>query len=289
VESLPFVQGGLSVGAGRYAGRAELGHALAHVDTHVTARQILDTCDAIERARAAGFAWLLAIDADELVAPDHDEASPGALRALLEAVPADVQCVQFPTLEAVQRGKDYGNVFAEETLFKRDAARFRRRVRDPLRGRVVTAHGFYGHTVGKSALRLAADAVPRTTHRFVARDGSPLRTVTAGHLLHYYCCSFEAFLAKFRRFSDHPDTHLWQAPVEPLKRLWRDVVNHPGFTEADLRAYYHAWVAFDDREILRLRRVRWLGMIPRAPAVIELTAPRRVFEALARDAVHAGA
>jgi len=289
VEALGFVRLAASVGAARYAGCEALAHALPHVDTHVTARQILDIWDAMAQARAAGLAWLLVVDADELVTPALDEAGPGALRALLAAVPAEVECVRFPTLEALQRGEDYANVFAEATLFKRDPGRFRRRVKDPLRGRLVTARGFYGHTVGKSALRLSVDAVPRTPHRFAARDGSALRAATAGHLLHYYCCSFDAFLAKFRRFSDHPDTHLWQVPVEPLKRLWRDVVNHPGFTEADLRAYYRAWVAFDERAVRRLRRPTWLGIVPRPPAVVEVTAPRRVFAALAGAPVAAGA
>jgi hypothetical protein len=289
IASLPFVHAGVSVGAERFAARADLGHAVPYADTHVTARQVLDISDALERARAAGCAWLLAIDADELVAPHLADARPGALRALLESVPAGTQCVQFPTLEVLQGETEYDNVFAEATLFKRDAARLRRRVKDPLRDRVVGAPGFYGHRSGKSALRLSADAVSKTPHAFAGRDDSVLPTLTAGHLLHYYCYSFQAFLTKFRRFHDHPDRDLWGRPVAPLKRLWRDVVNHPGFTEADLRAYYRAWVMFAERDIARLRRPTWLGLIPRRPPVVEVRAPQRVFEALARAPVGAGA
>jgi hypothetical protein len=128
---------------------------------------------------------------------------------------------------------------------------------------------------------LTADAVPWTPHHFVGRDGSTLRTVLAGRLLHYYCYSFDAFVSKFRRFRDW-DAILSDAPLKPLKRLWRDVVNHPDFSTAELAAYYRRWVAFDEREIRRLRRSTWLGVIPRSPDVIEVTAPRRVFEAVAQ-------
>jgi hypothetical protein len=286
VESLPFVHAGPSVGPDRAGGRPELARAVAQMGWNHRARKVLNAWDSMERARAAGCTWLLMIDADELVAPELVGAQPGAFSRLLEDVPHDVQCVRFPALEIVQRMHEYDKVFAQATLFKRSGARIRRRVLDPLRGRTVKVDGFYGHTGGKSAVRLTADAGPWTAHEFVGRDGSKLRTVAAGCLLHYYCYSFGSFLAKFRRFHDC-DTYLSGAPLKPLKRLWRDVVNHPGFTEADLHAYYQAWVAFDEREIQRLRRSTWLGVIPRAPGVIEVTAPRRVFEALARSPVGA--
>ena len=282
VASLPFVRAFESLGAGAAAGRPELARAAAHLDSHTTARQVVNTADAMDRARAAGCTWLLALDADELACPDLDRAEPGALRALLEGMPAEVECVRLPTLEVVQRDLLFGNVFAEETLFKRAAAPIWRRVRDPFRGGAVTVRGFYGHTRGKSAVRLAADAAPRTVHSFTRRDGEALATATAGHLLHYYCPDFPSFVAKFRRFRDHPDTHLWNEPVEPVKRLWRDVVNHPGFTEGELQAYYRQWVAFGERRVRRLRRPSWVRVIPRRPAVVEVTAPRQVFEALAR-------
>ncbi len=281
VAALPFVRCGPSLTASQATDRPELARAVAHLRSHTTARQVVNTADAMERARAAGCAWLLSIDADELACADQDRAAPGALRALLEGLPPDVECVRFPALEVVQRDRAYDNVFAEATLFKRDGAAIRRRIEDPLRGGAVTARGFYGHVAGKSAVRLAASAVPRTPHRFTRPDGGALVTATAGRLLHYYCHDAQAFLARFRRFSDHPDVHLWNAPVEPLKRLWRDVVNHPGFTPDEVLAYYRRWVAFDERAIRRLRRERWLGVIPRRPPVVEVTAPRQVFEALA--------
>jgi hypothetical protein len=115
----------------------------------------------------------------------------------------------------------------------------------------------------------------------VGPDGAALPTAVAGHLLHYYCPDFESFVAKYRRFSDHPDVHLWNNPVDPLKRLWRDVVNAPGATEAGLRAYFARWVAFDDRAVRRLARTRWLGVWPRRAAVVEVTGPRRALAATA--------
>lgn len=280
VASLPFVQCGPSLAADAAPAGPELARAITHLASHTTARQVVNMADAIERARAAGCAWLLAIDADELACVDPDRAEPGALRILLAGLPADVECVRLPTLEVVQLDRPYANVFAEQTLFKRGGAPIRRRVRDPLRGGSVPARGFYGHTTGKVAVRLSAAVVPRTPHRFTRPDGSPLATATAGHLLHYYCHDFPSFVAKFRRFRDHPDVHLWNAPVEPLKRLWRDVVNHEGLTPDDLRAYYRRWVAFDERRVRRLGRARWFGLVPRRPAFVEVTSPRQAFAAL---------
>jgi hypothetical protein len=287
VASLPFARVARSVGPERFAGRAGLAGAVARVDTHVTARQILNTCDAMERARAAGCAWLLALDADELACPDLDRGEHGALRTLLEAVPAGVACVRMPTLEVVQRAVVYGNVFAEAGLFKRDPRAIRRSVLDPRRGTLLAVRGFYGHTAGKSAVRVGAGAVPRTVHRFRGPGGRPLPTISTGHLLHYDSATFHSFARKYRRFRGHPDLHLWGAPIAPVKGLWRDVVNDPRFNEAELEAYYRRWVAFGDDEIARLRRSRWLGIVPRRPAVIEVTAPRQVFAALARSSAPA--
>jgi hypothetical protein len=282
VDALPYVRVSPSLGAAALADRPEAARAVAHHGTHATARQVVNMFDAIERARAAGCAWLLATDADELVCPDLDRAEPGGLRALLDRTPSEIECVRFPALEVVQRGLRYENVFAEETLFKRPGAPIVRRVRDPLRGGTVRTRGFYGHTEGKSAVRLAADAVPRTPHRFTRPDGGALATVAAGWLLHYYCHDVASFVAKFRRFGDHPDRYLWDHAVEPVKRLWRDVVNRPGITAEEVERYYRRWVMFDDAEVRRLRRSAWLGLFPRRPAVVEVTAPQQVFQALAR-------
>jgi hypothetical protein len=151
---------------------------------------------------------------------------------------------------------------------------------DPFTQRTHSVRGMYGHTAGKSAIRLSADLRPETVHRFRRSDGSRPTSTDVGWLLHYFCYSFEAFVRKFHFYRDHPDRHLHGHEVQLHKRLWRDVVNRSGMSEEELRDYYQRWVTFDDDEIARLRRRRWLGIVPRPPALVEVTSARRTFAEL---------
>ncbi|HSH21096.1 MAG TPA: hypothetical protein VK992_00585, partial [Candidatus Caenarcaniphilales bacterium] len=181
----------------------------------------------------------------------------------------------------------YTDVLTEETLFKRPEAGIRRPAYDPFARRQRTVRAIYGHRKGKSAVRLSVDTLPKTPHRFVGRDDAPLPTVTTGYLLHYYAHSFDAFVHKFRRFHDHPDTHQWGNPLKPQKQLLRDVVNRAGLSDDELRDYYRRWVIFDEQEIRRLSRRRRMGVIPQQPAIVEVTSVRRALEQIraAADAV----
>src|SRR5207253_7530289 len=131
-------------------------------------------------------AWLIAIDADELVALDLRQAHPGELRRALESQPPGTDAVVFRTLEVVQRRPSYDNVIAEETLFKRPDKGLRRAVYDPFTRTERLLPAVYGHARGKSAVRVAAGPLPHTVHRFRRRDGRELKTVEMGYLLHYY-------------------------------------------------------------------------------------------------------
>ncbi len=99
--------------------------------------------------------------------------------------------IQFKALEVVQRRLEYENVFAEETLFKKQRSKIRKKIcgpiykiiYDPFKNRMLKIKGIYGHTKGKCAIRLTVAAVPRSVHKFCALDGSKLRTLKASHLL----------------------------------------------------------------------------------------------------------
>jgi hypothetical protein len=249
-------------------------------ELYTTTRQNINTGHALGRARADGMTWLLAIDADELACVDMVSQEAGALARALDAVPQEVEAVILRPLEIVQRRATFDDTMAQETLFKRADVGLKHLTFDPFTQRTHSVRGVYGHTAGKSAVRLSADLRPETVHRFRRSDGSRPTSTDLGWLLHYFCYSFEAFVRKFYLYRDHPDRHLHGHEVQLQKRLWRDVVNKSGMSEEELRDYYQRWVMFDDHEIARLRRRRWLGIVPRPPAVVEVTAAKRTFAEL---------
>jgi Glycosyl transferase family 2 len=277
-----------SVDPRKFSGRSELAMMAAAAPTLLTARQTLNTVDAMERARAAGAEWLISIDADELVATHLINEEPGQLAIALGKVPAQTESVIFPTLEMVQRRAAYDHVMAQETLFKRaDARRLSRDVWDPFLGKVRRLPLVYGHLVGKSALRLRVDAVPYSVHRFRHVSGRRLSEAVVGHLLHYYCVDENAFIRKFRLMRDEPDVFLHGEQVPAQKRLWRDVVNRSGLSDDELREYFCRWVMFDERQLKELTHRR-LGPLPRASAVVEAPAVQRVLEAMAEAQLQGG-
>ena len=262
--------------------RPELADVVRRFHAHVTARQALNTVQAMEEARAAGCDWLLAIDADELVALDLDEAVPGSLPLMFEQVPGPIEAVRFRTLEVVQRRLAYGDVLVEETLFKRPDRRATRETYDPFARKTSRIPVLYGHSEGKMAVRLSVDAIPYTPHRFVRRTGGRLRASALGFLLHYYCHDFEAFVSKFQLMRDHPDRHLRGTRVALQKRLWRDVVNRSGMDEGELEEYYRRWVMFDEPTIDRLSRTsRILGRARPSP-LVEVRSAQQAIESLGR-------
>jgi hypothetical protein len=279
VRDLSFVEFRPSVSADGFRQRPELDLFVRGVKTHISARQALNAVDAIDRARNAGIGWLISIDADELAVADLERGQRGDLRALLASQPDDVESVRFPPLEILQRRFEYENVMAEETLFKSSPAAFKRDTFDPFAGVNRRVDGFYGHENGKSALRLAVEARPRNMHQFVRLDGGKLRTRDVGHLLHYYCHSFDAFQKKFQLIHDHPDRHLLGGNVPIQKRLWRDVVNQSDLSDSQLRDYYRRWVMFDEGTVQSMMGKRRWGIFG-APAITEVTSVGEVFSAI---------
>ncbi len=276
---LPNVMICPSVPPDRYLHRPELKPFVERWADLFTARQSLNTCHAITMARQRGLTWIIALDADELLCVELQHAGPSRLSTFLESVPADVDTVRFRTLEVFQRRFEYTHVFSQETLFKRWNSRIRRPIYDPFEDKIRRLEGFYGHDSGKSALRLTVDAVPRTSHEFVSRDGGKLASRRAGFLLHYNCYDFGDFIKKHRNFIDHPNTYIHGNKVDYLpKLLWRDMVNSPDFTKAYLGDYFRKWVMFSENDIQRLRRKRYFGFIPGRRPLLEVVSVKKAFE-----------
>ena len=249
-------------------------------DTHVGARQRVNIEHAVETASGQGFEWLLAFDADEFIVVDRTTPVAGALRVALNALPADIEGAVFKPLEVLQRRVEYTDVLVEETLFKRTDAKESRKTYDPFAGKEVAVPIAYGHQAGKMGVRLGANPKPKSTHRFVHADGSPLRTRTVGDLLHFYSHDSRAFIEKFRLIKDHPNRHVQGTEVALQKRLWRDVVNRAGLDAAQLRDYFAKWVMFSDGEVDRLSRRRGLPFLPSQPVLVEVTSVREALRGL---------
>ncbi|MCP5110267.1 MAG: glycosyltransferase family 2 protein, partial [bacterium] len=72
VRDLPFVECARSVNPARFQPASHLRALVREAGRHHTARQVLNTCDALRRSRAAGLEWLIALDADELICPSTE-------------------------------------------------------------------------------------------------------------------------------------------------------------------------------------------------------------------------
>ncbi|MCU0486180.1 MAG: glycosyltransferase family 2 protein [Anaerolineales bacterium] len=244
------------------------------------ARQNLNTLEAKNLAQQEGIDWLISLDADELFCPDLQVAYRGQLLNFFDSVPEDSPVVRAPTFEIVQRRMDYEDIFSQEILFKRPKSKVKRKIYDPFTKRKVKINLFYGQGMGKSAIRPGFPAKPNTTHKFVNLDGSSISPFRGAHLLHYNIYSFEDFVRKFRNFSAQPDTWLSGNPIEYQRRIWRDMVNSPDFSETDLRSYYQRWILLSSREIRWLKSERVLGIFPKRSELVEAPAVRQVFEQL---------
>lgn len=267
-----------------------------------TARQVLNSFAAWEQARDAGIDWLISLDADELVWPGTSSLMENQLSRELSGLAREVEQVRFPPLEVIPRRCPRANVFREGIYFKRSGSRVRREVYDPFRRkthklefaptkyyklgiyRVRRFTWWYGHRRGKWAVRLGPSIAP-SVHQCCRLDGKPLNTVRKMYLLHYLLYSYNDFIKKYRNISNQPNIGLTGIPVQYRKRLWRDIVNSPIFSEALLQDYYKQWIAFGDEDIAHLTQS---GAKDQECDAMRITAVRDVFNRLAETDQNGG-
>ncbi|MEW6268339.1 MAG: glycosyltransferase family 2 protein [Thermodesulfobacteriota bacterium] len=282
VRDLDFVRVAPSVAPDALADRPEAARFAALHRTVLPARQCLNALDALDRARAEGLAWLLHVDADELVCLDAHASRPGELRELLENVDAPASQVTFAPYEVCRRRLAYDDVLREETLLTVGTRNARRLCWDPLGRRPFVVRAPLGHRLGKSAVRVDAGLVPRNPHRFVARDGSAPPTVARPYLLHYYAFDVASFVTKFRNLRDpsfEREVHGRRLPR--WKIVWRDLVNDERTSGDEVRRYFARWLLQGERAVRRGRRgLRLLGVPLVRPSIVEVTAVRRALDDL---------
>ncbi len=268
----------------RFAALPMVGNILAKLETHQTARQMVNTLVATDWARDAGCDWIVSLDPDELLCPSWTSLAAGDLVQQLQGVAEGIQAVQFLPLEVLPvRSSTGGTPFREASHFKNrfaqtgerylHAHRFPKRVHDPYRGQDWMSTDYLGHVAGKAAGRTGRDLLPCSVHAFQAADGSRPATLKTGWLLHYCNASFDSFLTRFRHRRAMPARWVNGAAVDPAEQLWQAMVNDGAFTEAQLEDYFWQQIAPSDAEVSA-----WRAAAP--DCLVEVPAVARAFAAL---------
>ena len=266
ISDMPGVELQDSVKEDKYSHLSYLNKFTSKAEEHHTARQCLNTYDAILKCRRDNVDWLISIDADELIIADKKE--PKSLETLFHGLPESIDLVHFDTKEAVQRKIEYQNVFAEETLFKSNHL-FKKKlekpvklIHDPFLNTKKKISYWMGQFQGKSAIRVASDVIPKNVHRYQKKDGSSINQIKKGLVLHYHAFDYPDFIKKFVNFKKHPDNFLAGSDVGYIKKLWRDVVNSDSIDKSYKANYFQENIMFTESEIRKMQS-NLFGFIPR--------------------------
>lgn len=289
VRDLPWVEVARSVGVEALRelprGVPEIDRlAERYADIH-TARQMLHYLVVQERARRAGFDWLVCIDVDEIVCTDPLSMAPGALAAVLGALPADVPVARFAPIEVLPTQVDCDEPFRELTLFRnafrlepapRPVYCFARTLPDPILDEEWIPERYLGHLEGKCAIRTEGELYPVSCHSFVGPGSAALPTADVPWLLHYFCTSADDFIRKYRNKRDQPDRFVLGEPVPwRPERMFQALVNSGAFSPEEQRAYFADHLRIRDEEVARWRAEA-------ADKIVEVHAVRDVLARIGR-------
>jgi hypothetical protein len=179
----------------------------------------------------------------------------------------------------------YNNVMLEETKFKikkNFKSHFNRiyfSFYNPYSQNTISHSYWLGHDMGKLAIRVKADIIPKNVHRYQTIDGSTLKSVKGGFLLHYHLYDYHDFIKKYKNFKAHPNTFLSGNTIGSLKTLWRDMVNDKQFNEPFLTSYFEKYILIDENKYKKLQHLRYLPFIKRKePALADVTYPQEVLK-----------
>lgn len=287
ISDLEFVQTSNSISGNKYSDREQLQKLNATANSHHTARQCLNTYDAIQQCKQQNIDWLISLDADELVFIEKNR--PSDLTQYFASVDSTIDLVNFLPYEILQLKSTYTNVFAEATIFKA-THKFNRRIDriyksffNPFNNENFKFSYWYGQHLGKSAIRIISqkEIIPVNVHRYSYLDGSLINSVDENGILHYHMYDAKDFIKKFKNFKDRPDTFLSGNRVESLKLFCRDIVNSEQYSKEELIQYFSKYVMFSSQEYHRLLRNRSrLYLKRKQPAVIEITSVKNAFNTL---------
>lgn len=283
IADLDFVTIQNSVDIHTYAELSFLDKFTSQAGEHHTARQCLNTFDAMQKCRALNYDWLISLDADELVCTNVD--TPSHLPTFFSNVDAAVDIVNLKTHEVLQRRESYTNVFAEETFYKsthKYKSRFEKiwkELYNPFTNAKQAFSYWFGQHLGKGAIRVSSAVIPHNVHRYKLKNGEPAKVLETGMVLHYHAYDAKDFIKKFTNFSDHPNTFLSGNKVEDIKLLLRDIVNGGDYSEADLIDYFNTYLKFSESEVKALQKNKYAFVLSRKPSpLIEIKSVQQVFQ-----------
>lgn len=282
IQDLEAVELNVSVAAKTYQDIPYLEKFWGNAQEHHTARQCLNTYDAMQKCQAEQIDWLISLDADELFLCSKD-----GLITIHEFFKAankqDVDLINLKPMEVVARKMAYKNVMLEETLFKTQKnfqSKFDQiyhKIYDPYNNTHKTVSFWLGHTMGKAAIRVQSAVIPHNVHRYSSMDGELLKTISMGYLLHYHIYDFEDFIKKFQNFKEHPDTFLSGNKIEDLKSLWIRLVNDTNHSSEYLKRYFEENLLFGPDKLKHLQKTRVGNILKRREsAVITIDLPKQV-------------
>lgn len=173
----------------------------AFADREVMARQIMNAGLALQMALRKGIDWLLHIDADELFHTPTESVNEHFAGLSRQGI----QVASYLNHEAIPERTSIQNFFIEVSLFKKNRGLFTHQQTDWFRSQFNThIPYFHFYSNGKAAAVVSQTTHPLGVHAFEA-DREPVLLTNGPVILHFPCCGFEHFLAKYRtlgRFGD---------------------------------------------------------------------------------------
>lgn len=215
---------------------------------HLTLHQIACADDALARARAEGFDWLLHLDVDEFAFGGNageGALARGDLRTLLSTTRPETEAVVLRTCEAVPTVAGDGAPFWTLRDFLVDAA-LERPVLDPTTQRLRRLDRWLGHDLGKSIVRVAADVQAATSHAWTRRQGvalpepRPIPTERRGRHYHFVVQGARHWREKYRKLASDPPHWPRGGRVPFPKQAWKEAALRLGDAEAE--RYAREWV-----------------------------------------------
>ena len=236
------------------------------LDHHMSSFQTRCLDDALVRARADGFDWLLHLDPDEFAWGDNRPGlwqrlsgrgrgmpiqAVGSLTAMLNRVGPSIEMILMRGKEVVPLPVEPGTPFWKLPYFQ-DRGIFKRPVLDPTTGVVRQLDLWIGGHRGKSIVRLSAAVQAASAHHWVRAENAgerPLKSKRLGFHYHYVVVDSEQWRAKYRKFAEYPDHWSSGRPVRFPKQAWKEASLRLNAEEA--RRYYDEWVAVSPAELAR--------------------------------------
>lgn len=214
--------------------------------SHLTQHQNHCASIALKLARKEQFDWLLHIDPDEYTwgEPSPTDGREGSLVEMLRSVDPKTELVWLRPKEAVPvQGVVPNELWAQEHFQDRPYI-LKRPILNPITGQVEQLNKWIGHVLGKSIVRVSADATPVSAHIW-GRAGSAahkeLSRENLGFHYHFVVANARHWHQKYLKLSWEADRWEQGAPVPFPKQAWKDASQRLSTDAA--KSYFEDWVA----------------------------------------------